>query len=335
MVATVFGWIFGVIFLLATLVAIGVSVFLDMKQTAKAAGEEAEKSLIELAIQFGAPALAVMVFGLLLLITKNRVCYMLFSFIVFIYAFYAITRLFKVAHFWIAMALAAVMAIGLRGALVGAILVMRPLTILACAVAVLLFWISIGYGKNRRVAILIVMLVIALTATGVALPMAFADTLHPDDRMKKTVSEVKEAVEEAKEAKQSEDSAADSDEEVDVYEFDGVIDTTEELVNETGIVSAAKNAGIDGWTYIVSEGNLHYIWSNDVLYVYDGNVINVKASEVPEDVVVANGNYYYTANNLDLYRNGEFVENHAVKLRRSSDGMGVTYKRLGEEKTLY
>lgn len=365
----------GIIITLAILAAILISIVLDWREVFANGGEDDggedddnedddgeddddeddephhSKSIVSAGIQYGIPALSILVMGMLIRLTNNATGMMLFALVVFLYMVYAIVRLNMVTIYLMEIPLPKLLVkgvflvltgIGLEGPFMSTICTLKPTTVIILVVGAIAWWCSIFTFTRKPVkAIIAMVLAVAIFAIGV--PKAIEDTWKGENIMRQTWEQATKGLKENKENREAlspegQDSG-DTEENEEVYKFDGIIDSNEELVNETDFLDIAQAAGISTWTYVSNgESGEQYVWADGTIYVYkSGEIgeISVLASEVPETVIVAGGNYFYTDSALYLYKNGEQIADHVTKLHKSADGKGVTYRYHGEDYTVY
>lgn len=303
------------------------------------------------------PSVVLLITGLLMRITNNRTMMLLFVIVGIIgFSLEMLVMQQKEQPIVFIMAIAIMDAIGMSLCTTEVVLAMKLVTLVLTAVAVMLLFSALVYCRGRDSKRLLLFL---LLAAGVfltlALPRAFRDMGNPA----RTSKDVKEAVDQIEtfaeelpanaaefangikedisgKASGNTNLSDEVEEGENETEFDGIVDSPEELVAQTDFLEKAEEAGISSWTYVsAGEDGEQYVWSNEVLYKYQDGTIETVASDVPEKIIVAGGNYYYLTKNLHLMRNGEDIADHVSDLRKSSDGKGVTYSYHGEDHTVY
>lgn len=305
------------------------------------------------------PSGVLLITGLLMRLTNNRIMMLLFVIVgITCFSIEMLVMQQKEQPVAFIMAIAIMDAIGMSLCITEVVLAAKLMTLLLTAVAIMLLLSALVAcrGRNSKKLLGVLLLAAGVFFT-LALPRAFRDMgnpAHTSKDVKKVVDQVEtfaeeipsnamdfaKGVGEAISGKASGNTnlpeKTETAEAETETEFDGVIDSAEELVAQTDFLEKIKESGISSWTYVSAgkEGE-QYFWSNEVLYKYQDGTVHIVAKEVPQKVIVAGGNYYYLTNDLHLRKNGEDIAEHVSELRPTSDGEGVIYVYHGEEYTVY
>lgn len=349
----IIGWIFGILLVLVTVVGI---VYGTIKDWYSQDGDT-DKNVVETLVAFGIPLGGIIVTGLLIGLTGNVFCRMIFALITLIYGVYAISRLFKVKIYVqskelpstiVGAVYAVFVVMALSSHLTKALQSLSLMTLGMMLLSAVAVWFSLGYAKDKKTVLLMLSLLISLSVTGVTVKRVWNETAkNPQERLEISTDGAKEAVKEVKEEfgkdddeQQTKETKAETETETDTPEpteapWDGIIDSNEELEEKTNFPELAKAMGVERYDYLNhTEDGRVFVWSNGKILCYDGaESITIAAERCQKQVEVIGNNYFIKGTDSVLYKNGEPVAKNVGKFKATADGT-IEYKSQGKEYTL-